>query len=129
MPLLMVIATIVLSASTCKKMEHGDYHDFLDNRIDTLTKSFPEEMYSPDRLIIMYDEEVGKEPLLKAVKEYEAEIIYDYSIIPGIAIRIPEGTDIRKAMAFFKKVKGVVSVERDRIYRLIDPVRPRVEVQ
>ena len=85
-------------------------------------------MYSPNTLIIMYDAEVGKEPLLAAIKEYQAEILYDYSIIPGMAIRIPEGANIHVAMAFFKKVEGVVSVERDQIIRLTDPVKPRLEV-
>ena len=83
---------------------------------------------SPDTLIIMYDPEVGKEPLFAAVKEYGAEIKYDYSIIPGIAIKLPEGKDIHQAISFFKKVKGVTSVERDHIYHLIDPVKPRLEV-
>ena len=83
---------------------------------------------APDRLIIMYDETVGKEPLRKAIEAYGAEIIYDYSIIPGMAIRIPEGSDIKDAMAYFKQVKGVTSVERDHIYHLPEPVRPKVEV-
>ena len=83
---------------------------------------------SPNTLVIMYDPEVGKEPLFAAVKEYGAEIKYDYSIIPGIAIKIPDGTDIHHAIAFFKKVRGVTSVERDHIYHLIDPVKPRLEV-
>ena len=83
---------------------------------------------SPNTLIIMYDPEVGKEPLFTAVKEYGAELKYDYSIIPGIAIKIPEGTDIHDAIAFFKKVKGVTSVNRDHIYHLIEPVKPRLEV-
>jgi hypothetical protein len=83
---------------------------------------------SPNTLIIMYDPEVGKEPLLAAVKEYGAELKYDYSIIPGIAIKIPEGTDIHDAIDFFKKVKGVTSVERDHIYHLIDPVKPKLEI-
>ena len=38
------------------------------------------------------------------------------------------GKDIRDAIAFFKKVKGVTSVERDRIIRLTDPVKPRLRV-
>lgn len=76
--------------------------------------------FSPKTLIISYDKEVGKGPLLKAIKDYGAEIIYDYSIIPGMAIRIPEGKDIHDAIDYFKKVKGVVSVERDRIYHLDD---------
>lgn len=88
---------------------------------------FNDEMYSPDTLLIMYDEEVGKGPLLKAIEEYGAKLKYDYSIIPGVAITIPEGTDIYAAIAYFKGVKGVKSVERDRIYRLTDPVKPRLE--
>ena len=83
---------------------------------------------SPDKLIIMYDEEIGKEPLLAAVEAYGAELIYDYIIIPGIAIRIPEGKDIHDAIAYFKKVRGVTTVERDHIYHLTDPVQPKLEV-
>ena len=83
---------------------------------------------SPNTLIIMYDEEIGKEPLLKAVEAYGAELIYDYSIIPGIAIRIPDGKDIHDAIAYFKKIQGVTSVERDHIYHLTDPVQPTLEV-
>ena len=84
--------------------------------------------YAPDRLIIMYDEKTGKDSLLKAIKDYNAEIIYDYDIIPGMAIKIPEGSDIKKAIKYFKAVKGVVSVERDRIIRLTDPVKPKVKI-
>ena len=84
--------------------------------------------YTPDRLIIMYDEKTGKEPLLKALKDYNAEIIYDYNMIPGMAVKIPEGSDIKEAIKYFKAVKGVVSVERDRIIRLTDPVKPKLEI-
>ena len=83
--------------------------------------------YAPDRLIIMYAEDIGKEPLLEAVRKYKAEILYDYSIIPGMAIKIPEGTNLEDAIKYFKRVKGVVSVEKDHIIRLTDPVRPKLE--
>ena len=86
------------------------------------------EYVSPTNLIIMYDTEIGKKDLLQAVKDYGADLLYDYSIIPGIAIRIPEGSDILKAIAFFEKVKGVTAVERDHIYHLIEPVKPKLEV-
>ena len=89
-----------------------------------MRQDYDPQEYTPNTLIIMYDEEVGKEPLLRAVEEYHAEIIYDYSIIPGMAIRIPEGADIREAMEHFRRVEGVVSVERDRVFHLTDPVRP-----
>lgn len=83
-----------------------------------------EESLSKTTLIIMYDQAIGKEPLKKAIEEYKADIIYDYSIIPGMAVKIPEGADIMDAIKYFRQVKGVVSVERDHIYRLTDPVLP-----
>ena len=86
------------------------------------------EFVSQTTLIIMYDEGIGKEPLLKAIKEYGAEIKYDYNFIPGIAIKIPEGGDIKDAIGYFKQVKGVVSVNRDHIYHLTDPVPPKTEI-
>ena len=87
-----------------------------------------DESVSPTNLIIMYDAEIGKETLLQTVKDYGAELLYDYRIISGIAIRIPEGKHSLEAIAYFSKVKGVTAVERDHIYHLIDPVRPKLEV-
>ena len=86
------------------------------------------EFVSPTNLIIMYNVEVGKEALLQAVKDYGAELLYDYSIIPGIAIKIPEGKHILEAIDFFDRVKGVTAVERDHIYHLTDPVKSKLEV-
>lgn len=86
-----------------------------------------DEEFTPNTLIIMCDEVTGKELLRKAVKEYGAEIIYDYTIINGMAIRISEGVKIEDAIEYFKKVKGVVSVNRDRINHLVEPVKPRLE--
>lgn len=85
--------------------------------------------HSPAVLIIMYDQETGKDPLLKAIKEYKAEIIYDYSIIPGMAIKKPDDKTLEETMQYFKEVKGVVSVGYDHVYHLTDPVKPRLEVQ
>ena len=83
----------------------------------------------PSVLIIMYDQETGKGPLLKAVKEYKAEVIYDYSIIPGMAIKKPDEKTLEETMLYFKKVKGVVSVEYDHVYHLTDPVKPKIEIE
>ncbi len=85
------------------------------------------EFVSPTNLIIMFDPEIGKGPLLSAVQSYGAKIIYEYSIISGIAIKVPG--DIIQAIAFFANVKGVTAVERDHIYHLTDPVKPRLEVR
>lgn len=74
--------------------------------------------YSPNILIISYDEGIGKGPLVKAVAKYEAEIIYDYSIINAIAIRIPEGKTLEEATKYLKKVRGVIDVSKNATYRL-----------
>ena len=86
-----------------------------------------DEFVSPTNLIIMYDPEIGKGPLLEAVKSYGAEILYEYSIISGIAIKVPG--NILQAITFFADVKGVTAVERDHIYHLPTPVKPRLEVR
>lgn len=92
------------------------------------TSSISPEKFSPNVLIISYDAEVGKKALLKAVKDYKAEIIYDYKIINAIAIRIPNDKTLDESITYFKGVKGVIAVEKDRILELDDPVRPDVEV-
>ena len=77
-----------------------------------------EPQYSPSTLIIFYDVTVGKEPLLKAIEEYHAEIIYDLKIMKSITIKIPEGGKIEEAIEYFKKVNGVLQVNRDSMMQL-----------
>lgn len=88
-----------------------------------------EQEHSPNVFLVMYDAEVGKEPLLKAIKTYKCEVIYDYSIINGMALKKPEGKSLEETMRYFKGVKGVLTVEYDHITRLTDPVKPRLEIK
>ena len=85
--------------------------------------------HSPNVFLIMYDAEVGKEPLQKAIKEYKCEIVYDYGIINGMALKKPEDKTLEETMQYFKTVKGVTNVEYDNIIRLTDPVKPRLEIK
>ena len=73
--------------------------------------------YSPSTLIIFYDAEIGK-PLLKAIEEYHAQIIYDLKMMNSITIKIPEGTNIEDAIKYFNKTQGVLQVNRDSIMQL-----------
>ncbi|MBQ7422347.1 MAG: hypothetical protein IJV27_09445 [Prevotella sp.] len=84
----------------------------------------PVQEHSPSVLIIICDQETGKGPLLEAIKAYGAEVVYDYSIIPGMAVRKPDGKTLEETMQHFKTVEGVVSVEYDHVYHLTDPVKP-----
>ena len=88
---------------------------------------FPER--STDVFLLMYDAEIGKEPLLKAIKEYKCEIVYDYGIINGMALKKPEDRTLEEAMQYFKIVKGVTNVEYDHVIRLTDPVKPKLEIK
>ncbi len=74
--------------------------------------------YSPNTLIIYYDENVGREPLRKAAAKYKADVVYDYGIIDALAIRIPEGKTLEEAAKYFRKVKGVIGVSRNEIYEV-----------
>ena len=74
--------------------------------------------YSKNTLIISYDEGIGKEPLKRAVRKYGAEVVYDYRIINALAIKIPDGKTLDEAIEYFEKVKGVISVSKDRVYQL-----------
>ena len=82
---------------------------------------------TPNTLIIYYDEEIGKEPLLAAIEEYNATILYQYNMFSGFAIKIPDGTDIEDAIEFFSNVDGVLQVNRDHIYTIDDPINIDVD--
>lgn len=77
----------------------------------------------------MYDKETGKEPLLNAIRVYKAEIVYDYKMMQGMALKKPADKSLEETIQYFRKVKGVVTVEYDHIYRLTDPVKPRTETK
>lgn len=69
-------------------------------------------------LIIFYDAGVGKQALLKGVAQYGAEIVYQYDNLNGIAVRIPTRQNMADAMAYFEKIQGVLSVQRDQKMQL-----------
>ena len=78
----------------------------------------PEPEYSPSTLIIFYDAGIGKEPLLKAIEDYHATVIYDLKIMKSITIKIPDGTNIEDAINYFNKVEGVLQLNRDGVAHL-----------
>ena len=83
-----------------------------------MTKTPKTPQYSPSTLIIFYDAEIGKEPLLEAIKKYEAQVIYDLKMMNSITIKIPEGSKIEDAIQYFNNIKGVLQVNRDSIMQL-----------
>ena len=127
-PLILIAQIALLFFTSCKTMVSTNRPKHSIDAALPMQREYTPE-HSPSVLIIMYDQETGKEPLLKAVKEYKAEVIYDYSITPGMAIKKPDDKTLEETMLYFKKVKGVVSVEYDHVYHLTDPVRPKLEIE
>ena len=74
--------------------------------------------YSPRLLIVMYDRAIGKLPLLKRLRLMKCEVVYQYETLHGVALKVPDDMPIDKATEDLRKVKGVLSVERDRILHL-----------
>lgn len=83
----------------------------------TLWKKSRANSVSNSTLIIWYDKG-SKRTLLRAIRNYGAEIIYDYNNFNGIAVKIPQGVGINQAITYFQGVKGVLQVSRDRIMHL-----------
>ena len=69
-------------------------------------------------LIIFFDKKTGNKPLLKAIKKQGCTLLYKYKEVSGVAVKVDENQDIDKAIADFRKVKGVVSVNKDGIMQL-----------
>lgn len=88
-----------------------------------------EQEHSPNVFLVMYDTEVGKTSLLDAIKAYRCDVVYDYKIINGMALKKPDDKSLDETMRYFRGVKGVLSVEYDRINHLVEPVKPHLEAK
>ena len=81
----------------------------------------PEQQAANRVLIVLYDPAVGAEPLLQAVREMQAELVYRYTNINGIAARIPPQQDMAQAIRRLERVPGVLQVQRDQVMQLQNP--------
>lgn len=81
----------------------------------------PEQQAANRVLIVLYDPAVGAEPLLQVVREMQAELVYRYTNINGIATRIPPQQEMAQAIRRLERVPGVLQVQRDQIMQLQNP--------
>ena len=81
----------------------------------------PEQQTANRVLIVLYDPAVGSEPLLQAMREMQAELVYRYTNINGIAARIPPQQEMEQAIHRLECVTGVLQVQRDQIMQLQNP--------
>lgn len=104
LPLILIIQIAIVFLTSCRSKQTVE----LSASIET-HKYEPE--HSPNVFLVMYDEKVGKEHLQKAIKEYKCEIVYDYGMINGMALKKPEDKTLEDTMQYFRGVKGVLTVE------------------
>ena len=69
-PLILFAQIAILFLCSCRTKEH------IDAVLPISGKAVQE--HSPNVFLVMYDAEIGKEPLLKAIKEYKCEVKYDH---------------------------------------------------
>lgn len=72
----------------------------------------------PENLIIYYEPEAGNGKLLEAAEKYGSKVIYVYKNINGIAVTVPRGRTAADAMKYYRGIKGVLSVTKDRKMQL-----------
>lgn len=70
-------------------------------------------------LIIFYDPQTGKQPLLEAVRRQQAEVLYDYKNFNGMAVTVAPENNIQQAIKLFETVPGVLSVQQDKMMQLM----------
>jgi len=69
-------------------------------------------------LIVMVDSAVGKEPLKRKLATLQAEMLYDYTTLSGMAVHIPYHLSTAYAIKQLERVEGVTSVRRDTMLQL-----------
>ena len=92
-----------------------------DTVAPSMSGTQPEQQAANRVLIVLYDPAVGAEPLLQAVREMQAELVYRYTNINGIAARIPPQQDMAQAIRRLERVPGVLQVQRDQMMQLQNP--------
>lgn len=83
---------------------------------DITQKTTPENNVSRT-LIVSYDSKVGKKPLMEAIKQMGAQVLYDYSNMNMMAIRLKDGVDSKISQEYLQKVPGVTNVGNDSVVK------------
>lgn len=70
--------------------------------------------YSQNTLVIFYNE-AFKSAVISAIQARQADIIYDFNLMNGVAIRLNSNDDVQQAMQQLSKINGVITVNRDKL--------------
>lgn len=64
-------------------------------------------------LIVFYDPATGSGPLLRAARHYGSDIVYQYEMFHAVALTVPRHKPLSKAIRYYRRVKGVIAVNKD----------------
>ena len=121
-PLILMLQVVLVLMTSCKTKQSVEQSEAaLEQQLVS--------GHSPNVFLVMYDANVGKEPLEKAIKKYKCEVVYEYNMLNCLALKKPKKKSLEDAIAYFKTVEGVVSVDYDNTIRLTDPVKPKSKVK
>lgn len=76
----------------------------------TVTENNNQTSYSNNTLVIFF-KDAFKPMVVSAVEQRQAEIIYDYNLMNGFAIRLSSNDNVSQAVQELSKVTGVISVK------------------
>ena len=95
LPLILIVQIAIVFLTSCRSKQTVELSASIESH-----KYEPE--HSPNVFLVMYDEKMGKEHLQKAIKEYKCEIVYDYGMINGMALKKPEDKTLEETMQYFR---------------------------
>ncbi len=67
-------------------------------------------------LHINYDSQIGNKYILDATQKYGATVIRNTATT--VSIQLPKGSNVDRAANHFKKVRGVQSIDWEKVYRI-----------
>lgn len=73
---------------------------------------------NPQVVIIYVDATRDRQPLLKALKQKNAEVLYQLQYISAVVAKLPESASLESDIKQLSDVEGVLSVQPDQVMQL-----------
>ena len=92
------------------------YQEISSNPVERTSSKRSTDNVSNNVLHINYDSQIGNQYILDAVKKYRATVIR--TTPTTVSVQLPKGSNVDSAANHFKKVRGVQSIDWEKVYRI-----------
>ena len=120
-----VLAASVRGASASRHIE-AQYGPGVINRDRIADPAVPQQpRYSPRTLLISVESWRKEAGIAELCERYHLSVVYDYHLVSMYAVsteRDYTDGEMEALIAALEQERGVLSVQRDQIYRLTDPI-------